>query len=681
MRLSEANSSPSSQAEDDTFPDREEQEGGENVDTFIDGNYEPDEEETDSTGKYVDADDASVASSTMSDGGHTVDLRTLVDLSDPGAFCMVLMRKRYNALSIPCVCGNPSDSCQLKGHSAKRSQGNPSNLGQPGFYVELLNVKGIATGAGRTDMRWYNREEHAFLLQGRTTELQDLEETLASSEDLSAVEPEDPPVYSTPRGRRRGTTVRLGGVSVIPSPSAVLVPGTHPNPTPRVANRSKVKKAPTKLSPDTIIGPPAPAPPAATGPWFCVRKSNGQRLATNSASQAMEWQSDSHQLVKMVDNKGQAAAWCNETPNTSTDHVLGPAARSEHAGPNLSPLSETGQTVLLKRISLMSSGSDPSIGTQFIYGKDPSSGRDMDTFLLPPGLEDGEAKADFYDFSMDVTSLPGGYRFHDDDDSTNTEALLAAMGKGRHTQYRNWRKSSLNPLAGITSSVELLRHVADVETTVVRTRKSQDQRMRKYLHACCHNPSMVDLYVTNGPLPRLVEQMYRDYMAMLNIMRSAVFQFPDETWKGSYIQQMIAHHASELGQIRATAADYRMQTLETYVYLRNSRKEKFQDPSFTRSLLYRLGSCGPTAEGENSPAGSGTTPPVRCEYCRRGGVHSGTSKEDCTLKLLSRTKAQSALQGLNKTQAKKVARAIAASMTNNPAGNVDEFIASARAAA
>ena len=46
---------------------------------------------------------------------------------------------------------------------------------------------------------------------------------------------------------------------------------------------------------------------------------------------------------------------------------------------------------------------------------------------------------------------------------------------------------------------------------------------------------------------------------------------------------------------------------------------------------------------------------------------------------MSRTKAQTALQGLNKTQAKKVAKAIATAITNNPAGNVDEFIASARA--
>ena len=206
--------------------------------------------------------------------------------------------------------------------------------------------------------------------------------------------------------------------------------------------------------------------------------------------------------------------------------------------------------------------------------------------------------------------------------------------------------------------------------------------MRKFLHTCGHEAYIGDLYVTNGPLPLLIEQTYQHYLTLLNTLRSAVFDFPSNSWKGTYTERMVKHHATEMGHIRATAADYRMFVLETYIYLRNARREKFQDPSFMRALMDQMGRTGTISPEEHAvgpPSPGGTPSATRCAHCRRNGLHSGTDKASCTLKSLSKSKAQQALQGLNKAQAKKVAKAVAAALALDPATNVDEVISVARA--
>jgi hypothetical protein len=206
--------------------------------------------------------------------------------------------------------------------------------------------------------------------------------------------------------------------------------------------------------------------------------------------------------------------------------------------------------------------------------------------------------------------------------------------------------------------------------------------MRKHLFSCSHDTTFVELYVVSGPLPTLIEHTYQHYLALLNTLRSAAFEYDSSVWKGSYIEKMIAHHSSELGQIRETASDYRMHLLETYIYLRNARRDKFQDPSFMRSLLDRMGrSEAPPPDaprgGEDSSGGP-NPPPTRCSHCRRNGLHPGTGKSDCTLQLLPRGKAQSAVQGLNRIQAKNVATGIASALRSDPATPHDALIARIR---
>ena len=109
--------------------------------------------------------------------------------------------------------------------------------------------------------------------------------------------------------------------------------------------------------------------------------------------------------------------------------------------------------------------------------------------------------------------------------------------------------------------------------------------------------------------------------------------------------------------------------------------EKYQDPSFTRSVLFFA--ARNQADTGSLPTDTPATPSAqsvnRCKHCRRNGIHSGTAKEDCPLKALSARKAQSAVANLNKNQAKAVARQIRDKLQEDPNGDTDSIIAAARA--
>lgn len=280
--------------------------------------------------------------------------------------------------------------------------------------------------------------------------------------------------------------------------------------------------------------------------------------------------------------------------------------------------------------------------------------------------------------AMDVTSLPGGYRLTDDDDLGASEVLARAFGRTRQGYYRNWRRVTHNALSRVTSRKELLQFVRDVEKSVTRVQKSHDQRMRQFLLSCRLSPEVVTLYLQAGLLPRIIQETYRLYLSLLEAFRSAQWDMDITTWKDSYVDQMIRHHASELAHIRTTASDYRMMLLETYVYLRNSYKEKFQDPSFTRALFYNYAKA-PTGDVGGDEGGTITKPTNRCSHCRRQNVHSGVTKKDCPLKALSANKAQKAMANLSKAQCKAVIRKVEEALEANSSADVDDVIATARA--
>jgi len=546
------------------------------------------------------------------------------------------------------------------------------------------------------DMRWYPTEEATMLqaleAQERDLAARQLEGTLNQAQDENGVDRQQAVSFG-------GTTYHGG------SPSPAQKAGRSDGDTGGAAQTGPSKPSSSRPgAKGNLIGvmpDPSGDPAPPTEVWYCMTRPNTQRVATHSSDTMFQWQTEGARLVWIAQTREEAAAWVSawtppnpgraprREPTVQRAPVTLPSARVD---PNQWSLDPTGvpftpdeppqdpRLSLLDKASRFSVGPDPSVGTSLIFGIDPADVDKMDDLLLPPQVGDVEARQEFYDLAMDVASLPGGYRVTDDDDYGSTELLARAFGKTRSAPYRNWRKVTANALSRVGSRKELMQFVSDVEKAVVRHRKAQEHRMRTFLLACRLPSDVVALYLRSGLLPRVIQETYTFYIRLLETLRSAQWEISSPVWKDSYVDHMVRHHASEMGQIRLTASDYRMHLLETYVYLRNAHKDKYQDPSFTRHLLYSV-ARGPSGDSEDQTGSGGkdnSSGTPRCQHCRRNGLHSGQTKDDCPLKALSARKAQQAVANLNKKQAKAVMKAIKDKLSDTPNANIDSVIEDAR---
>lgn len=681
---------------------------GEEPDPSLDQEPNPGVEET------KDGDEDSQVSSSYSIQDEVVNTRDLLDLTDTDRYCMVRMVRQINGRLVSCVCGRERP-CSRRNHTTKRTQNLPGTIGSPGFFMPADDRN--FRGDGRLDTRWYTPEELQAI------EIRTRQERDDAAEELGAPgnEPEGTEQTDRQGSVTFGGSTYHGGAppegndseSDDDSESSGVDTPRRDNGTQARRPDQRRRQSGSQRQPTGTGGNPRAEGGDDPTLWYCMIRPSTQRVATNQAATMLTWQAEGAHLDRVVRTRAEAEAWIASGNRNPPEVLVGPNPRVPIGGGHTDPIDvdagirrqvpahqgtdrrlpegraatpeiETTNQLhsLLTTVSRFSVGEDPSVGTKQIFGVDPADSNRMDTLLLPPTVEDREARQDFYDLAMDVASLPGGYRSTDDDDHSPTELLVHALGRNRSSYFRNWRKPTHNALGRIKSAKELMQFVRDVEKMHTRNKASQDHRMRSFLHSC-HIPSeVIGLYLQSGLLLRVVQDTFRFYLGLLESLRSAQWEMSSASWKDGYVDRMIQHHSLEMAQIRATAADYRMHLLETYVYLRNAHKEKYQDPSFTRHLLYAVATngFGTTSESTTPRDTDGAQASTRCKHCRRNGVHSGITKDDCLLKGLSARKAQSALANLNKTQARTVARAIKEKLSADPSGDVDEIISNARAA-
>jgi hypothetical protein len=123
-----------------------------------------------SEGEDEDDDTASRASSAYSLDHAGVDLRSYVDLTQGGLYCLVKMSRPDGRRLIPCVCGYLKTTCRRKGHKDMRRKGDPATLGSPGFYEPLRSSSSKQGPDGRLDRRWYTPEEGQAMLNDKQAE-------------------------------------------------------------------------------------------------------------------------------------------------------------------------------------------------------------------------------------------------------------------------------------------------------------------------------------------------------------------------------------------------------------------------------------------------------------------------------------------------------------------------------
>ena len=107
---------------------------------------------------------------------------------------------------------------------------------------------------------------------------------------------------------------------------------------------------------------------------------------------------------------------------------------------------------------------------------------------------------------------------------------------------------------------------------------------------------------------------------------------------------MIKHHSRKLADIRNYAVDYRLYLLEVYVYFREGRKEKFQNPSIQEALWRSPPPQIMEAVEERHDGTNSTGRNTGCAHCKSKALHEsmgvGLGQSNCPLKDVPRNQAR-----------------------------------------
>ena len=238
---------------------------------------------------------------------------TLLDLSDPDAYCMVIMSRQENGRMVSCVCGRPSGGCTRTRHSAKREAGVRGTIGQAGYYHPMAETQGRSGVDGRLDMRWFTVDEVAAIRQRQQ------EEQAAAEAELDAREGND----STTDGTDRQGSGSFGGVTFhgeTQSDTSGTSSGiTHT----RQAARSQASTDPSGRGRDPSGNSSMGSTRTATGGvgsgrglpgnqgevWYCMTRPSTQRVATADPNTMFQWQAEGAQLSHVVSSRAEAQAW------------------------------------------------------------------------------------------------------------------------------------------------------------------------------------------------------------------------------------------------------------------------------------------------------------------------------------------------------------------------------------
>ena len=361
--------------------------------------------------------------------------------------------------------------------------------------------------------------------------------------------------------------------------------------------------------------------------------------------------------------------------STSSSEIVQPP-RSERQGRS------RGRDQGRENFATVRAGKDESSGDgDKVFGVSTKDLPALDQLLLPNGLTDPEAKEKIFDSVTDVVALPGmcngaltGIGDGMGEDGGNMEAILVASmrAKATVTRHVNFTSVKLNGLARMKDPpAEIDEFIESVEEAMENERTRQRSSMIEALMVSNYDLEVAEKYAEQGVLARIVEDSYQAYIGLLNTLRSFIHS-AEGSWADSYPQAIWKYHTKKLLALRQGATSYRHWLILSYVYLRDSKSEKYVNNSVTRSLWKTMdrvaasltgmqggGSHGTTngggkANGGHSGGGTSTKTavkdnegkPKRCPRCGRSDLHPEPKAEQCVIP-----------EGLTNSQGKKLVMA------------------------
>lgn len=293
------------------------------------------------------------------------------------------------------------------------------------------------------------------------------------------------------------------------------------------------------------------------------------------------------------------------------------------------------------KLSIKMAGTDKSEGHEGKIHGHASTDTKLVLAAAPEGLNLKEADK-FFEYAVDVASLPGMYHAADLDNMKGVEQVLALQYAGRSggTAKRDalWQTKSRNALSSVKSKESLLRHVEEVtkieKAAFQRQRDLIDHLMREHRYSTTE----IDLYVHGGGLPNLVQQTYRRYVEFLHMMQNLAIN-SNSDWESSQAGCLLRYHSEKLLGVRRAAYDRKRLILGTYVYLRDAKAKGFTDTVVYNGLWKQLDSGishvpSPSQESLNESGDRRESP--SCGHCRLPALHvhlrKGSGKSNCPFK-------------------------------------------------
>ena len=207
-----------------------------------------------------------------------------------------------------------------------------------------------------------------------------------------------------------------------------------------------------------------------------------------------------------------------------------------------------------------------------------------------------------------------------------------------NTQWGNERRTAL---LKVINEEQLLDMIDRISTGEKPAFKKQTYAIYGFMRRCRYEEGDIQDYLREGLWPRIIDNTFKWNMEFLEQVRRIATKH--KTW-GGLAQAMIKYHGRKLADICNYAVDYRIYLLEVYVYLREGRKEKFQNPSIQESL-WRSSLVVRSEMPEEHTEGSSTTGRnTGCAHCKSKALHEvmevGLGQANCPLKEAPRNQAR-----------------------------------------
>jgi hypothetical protein len=242
-------------------------------------------------------------------------------------------------------------------------------------------------------------------------------------------------------------------------------------------------------------------------------------------------------------------------------------------------------------------GPDTSVGNPTeIYGTSIHVESEILKLLCPKGVT-ASTRNDLMEVTPDILALPGKLGSTTNGSAEVWDQLAGAVSDiaeqratrtGTQPRDTQWRGANRNALDKIKTMEDLYDAADEISSQSDKVLQSYEAATQEILFVQGWAKPDVDMYVSAGLLPRIVQRFLAMYYEMYLHFQRLVAQNPDPNHFREFTMLNIEHHAKQLRQIRMYSARRSHMFLRSYTYMRDARAKGFTDVKLIGAITYKL---------------------------------------------------------------------------------------------